>query len=280
MDFAEPWGMKMEQGKFAQFHIVTKGECLIKTPMAKKPFLAKEGDVIAFLQGDEHWIADSEKSEKIPGQMIYESFINSEPIFAKKPCSTRLVCGHFEFDSKLEHPFLQNLPRMIHLTNRERKGQIQTIVSSITEETKTEDFGSNLITDRLAEVLFIYLLKDFIEQNADQKAPWRALSNPQIYQALQVIHQKFSESLTLASIAREIGMSRSLLAMRFREYVGTTPIEYLTRWRMLNAKELLLKTDSSINTIASEVGYISEPAFSRAFKRMLGQTPGNFRKTN
>ena len=139
MDFAEPWGMKMEQGKFAQFHIVTKGECLIKTPMAKKPFLAKEGDVIAFLQGDEHWIADSEKSEKIPGQMIYESFINSEPIFAKKPCSTRLVCGHFEFDSKLEHPFLQNLPRMIHLTNRERKGQIQTIVSSITEETKTEE---------------------------------------------------------------------------------------------------------------------------------------------
>ena len=280
MNFGNDWGMKMEKGKFSQFHIVTKGKCLVKTPTMQKPICVNEGDIIAFPHGDAHWIADTIKSKKCSGQLVYEAFKKNEMMFETKLCNTSLVCGHFEFDTKLEHPFLKNLPPIIHFLGNKQQSQIQAIVSSIVEETNTEGFASNLITDRLAEVLFIYLLRDFVKNNKDQKAPWTALNDQQIYNALQIIHLKFSNSLTLASIAREIGMSRSLFAVRFRNFVGTTPIEYLTRWRMLNAKELLLKTDYTINTIAEKVGYFSEPAFNRAFKRQLGQTPGNFRKTN
>ena len=277
--FSTPWGMDMDKGKFAQFHIVAHGKCWAEAESLENPILLKTGDVIAFPHGESHSIADSLGSKKISGKAIYDAYLNNKLPSQNETCDARLICGHFEFDSKFEHPFLRELPSVIHIKGSKHKhNHLQNIIAIIEEETTSKEFASNIVTDRLAEILFINLLREYIAQNIKNRTPWLALSNHQIHKALQLIHENFGTSMTLAGIAREIGMSRSLFAERFRECVGTTPMQYLTQWRMHQAKHLLKRSESSINSIAQKVGYISEPAFNRAFKRQFEQTPGKFRK--
>jgi AraC family transcriptional activator of mtrCDE len=280
-DFKSPWGMKMDASSVAQFHLVVRGSCYVNFEGSTNPVLLSSGDVIVFPHGKAHWLADEPGNKKIAGQKVLESIKNNQPLFKGDRISTTLICGHFEFDRDIEHPFFDALPDMIHISDDSRKGLnwLESVAGVIMHEVNSPEPGSHVIVDRLAEVLFIQVLRSYMKQQEATTGFFSALADRQINNALKMIHSKPENSWTLEMIAKDIGMSRSAFAARFKNLVGETPMEYITRWRMARARDLLKDYQKPLIVIAEQVGYTSEAAFNRAFKRVFKHNPGFMRRS-
>ena len=146
------------------------------------------------------------------------------------------------------------------------------------QETDSGNPGAEVVAERLAEVLFIQLLRSYIVSRGDQEGFLAALNDRDISNALKIMHSMPEEPWTLDSISKKIGMSRSSFAERFKHYVGITPMDYLTKWRMQRARDLLANSDLPLSSISRKTGYTSEPAFNRAFKKQFNETPGALRR--
>ena len=211
---------------------------------------------------------------------MLEAYHNNQPLFQDGEICTTLVCGHFEFDRDLDHPLMQDLPSFIHSRGVERQqlNWLEGVTSLIIAETETAYPGAATVVDRLAEVLFIQLLRAYMLEQNLSSGYLAALKDRQINQALQQIHAQPQANWTLEIIAHQIGMSRASFAARFKDLVGVTPMAYITRWRMQKAKDLLKNSELPLSLISERVGYTSEAAFSRAFKRQFKQNPGAMRR--
>jgi AraC-like DNA-binding protein len=277
-NFAPSWGMDVQQGPFAQFHIITEGECCFKCNGEETKELTA-GDILIFPNGTAHWLAHTAQSKKINGQDVVSSIMQGRSIFQTEHSATSLICGHFEFDRSVDHPFLNSLPDIIHIKNVEGGGfsWILNIANLLIAETQTDSTGSSVIAERLAEALFISAIRYYIDQDHNQ--PFlAALFDQKISTTLQLIHANPQMEWSLENLSKEAGMSRSSFANHFRDKVGQTPMHYLTNWRMLIARRILEESQESISEIAEKVGYGSEPAFNRAFKKIVNQTPARFRR--
>ena len=213
------------------------------------------------------------------GQEVVFSVQQGKSVFDSDDSATRLICGHFEFDRTVNHPFLSSLPNIIHINNIDsgKFSWILNIANLLITETDDQATGSTEIVERLAEALFISTIRYYIATNND--LPFMAaLYDQKISAALQQMHSYPEKDWSLASLSVEAGMSRSSFANHFRNKVGQTPMHYLTQWRMLLAQRILEESEESIASIATRVGYGSEIAFSRAFKKVVSQTPGKFRR--
>lgn len=231
-------------------------------------------------QGQAHWLADHPRSKKVPGKEMLGHILSQEKSLAKGSNSeaTTLICGHFEW-TPMEHPFFLELPEYIKLSVTEAQSNfLEHLVDVIIREKGGNQPGEEAVVNRLAEVLFIEILRLHALKQMEAPNFLQALIDPQVNQALTIMHQKPELGWTLASLARNVGLSRTLLANRFRDLVGQTPINYLTNWRMIKAKELLKSTTHSMGQIASQVGYGSEVSFHRVFKTRFATTPGAFRR--
>ncbi len=279
-DFSSPWGMNMDKSNLAQFHIVVRGQCWLKMSGMQKPISLVGGDVVAFPHGDAHWLSDKPDPQGVPGRQVLEAYRNGKPMFQGNDVCTTLVCGHFELDRGLEHPFLQNLPSLIHVrgTEHHQVDWLENITSLIIKETASGYPGAATVVDRLAEVLFVQLLRAYAMEKNLSNGYLTALNNREIHKALQLIHAHPQNSWTLEKLAHNVGLSRTSFAIRFKELVGVTPMSYITNWRMQKAKKLVRETDLPLGAIAEQVGYASEAAFSRAFKRRFNQNLGAMRK--
>lgn len=152
---------------------------------------------------------------------------------------------------------------------------MQALASEMVEEVP----GSEIVTTRLAEVLFIQVLRAHIASGPERNKGWlRAIFDPQMGTALSAIHNKVNTPWTVDSLAKAAGMSRSAFAARFKDLLGQTPLEYVTEWRMQKAMQLLLERDKKLIDVALSVGYESDAAFSKAFKRVVGASPGEYLK--
>ena len=279
-DFASPWGMEMGKSPFAQFHLVVRGHCYLQTDDMKDPTDLYAGDIVVFPKGKSHWLADNPVSKKIPGIKVVEAHENNETLFEGEKLSTTLICGHFEFDKDFQHPFLQSLPELIHITDTERRqlSWLETATQVIMQEADSDEPGSEVVVNRLAEVLFIQILRIYIVQSNINTGYLAALKDKQIHNALSLIHHDPKNSWTLESIARTIGMSRSAFAARFKQLTGNTPMNYLANWRMNIAKEIIKEQHLSLIEIAEKVGYSSQASFNRAFKKQFRLNPGAMRR--
>lgn len=277
-EFAAPWGMEMAAGPYAQFHMVARGRCCLKFDGGLIELAG--GDVVVFPRGEGHLLLDDPASIPVPGRAVLEAEKGSAPLFADGGERVRLLCGHFEFDRAFRHPLATELPRLIHVKalSEEQPDWFEAVGRIMIRETGAEQPGASTVVDRLAEVLFIQVLRAYLHQNQPARGFLGAIRNPQINRALKAMHSEYGGNLSLADIARKAGMSRSNLALRFKSVMGETPMNYVTRWRMLKARELLKASDKSLPDIAERVGYSSESAFSHAFKRQFGQGPGAFRR--
>lgn len=276
-DFSVPWGMDVPNGPFAQFHIVTEGKCLLKTQGKVTELSA--GDLIVFPNGTEHWLADSLSSKKISGAEVVQSIMSGDSIFQGDSVSTTLVCGHFEFDRMVQHALIRSLPELIYITQAqiEEKEWLKNIIALVIQESAAGRQGNEVVIKKLGEILFIHALRAYIEQTEIDRGFLAALKDERISSSLKLIHNAPEESWTLESLARKVGMSRTSLSNKFRELVGETPMNYLTNWRILNAKELLRESDLSVREVAHKIGYQSETAFNRVFKDRVQITPLKFR---
>ena len=277
-DFSSPWGMDIPKGPFAQFHIVTRGQCVLKTKDRTIQLFA--GDIVVFPLGTSHWLADNESSERKNGQEVVHSIINGKSLFEGDYISTTLICGHFEFDKSMDHPFVKELPEIIHITDSEKKELLwlESITNLVIQEAGNEKSGSNVIVNKLGEVLFIYTLRAFIQRKITEKGFLAAIQDERISKVLKAIHNSPEKDWQLYSLAQIAGMSRTGFSNQFKALVGETPLNYITQWRILQAKELLQESNKSVGEIAEEVGYMSEAAFNRVFKKRVTQTPLKYRQ--
>ncbi len=193
---------------------------------------------------------------------------------------TRLICGSIRFAHSATHPLLSVLPRAISVKPApDNAAWLEATLRLIEHELTTAQPGASTLVARLSDVLLVNAIRHWVVEHAfEEGAGWvRGLTDPRVARALGCVHRDPAQPWTVDTLARRSGMSRSGFAARFAELVGESPARYLTRWRMHLAAQALRECSDSMATIAESVGYSSEHAFAKAFKRTLGVTPGAFR---
>lgn len=277
-DFSEPWGMEIPKGPFAQFHIVTKGQCVLRTNNESIQLFA--GDIVVFPFGASHWLANNKNSKRYNGQEVVKSILSGKSLFEGDKLSTTLVCGHFEFDKSLDHPFVKELPPIIHINDTDIKqfSWLKNIVDLVIYEAEKEQSGSGLIVNKLGEILFVHTLRAYIEKRKSDKGFIAAIQDERISKVLKEIHSSPQNDWKIEQLATIAAMSRTSFSNRFKKLTGETPFNYITQWRLLQAKQFLEESKLSVGEIAEQVGYQSEAAFNRVFKKRMSLTPLKFRQ--
>ncbi len=287
LELGAPWGLKVPGGEFSKFHVVIQGSCFLELDGESEPILLEEGDLIALPHGDGHVVRDSPTT---PPRPIDEWFSSN----GQERCGgavhvpgtgplTGLVCGRLQFEDPRNHPVLSVLPRVVHLRSAEGKAipWLESTLRFIACESSSDRPGSDTVVNRLADILFIQIVRGYLNTTPNDSRGWlRALTDPQIGASLGLIHAEPEQSWTVANLASKVGMSRSTFAGRFSELVGEPPLHYITRWRMQKAAALLREGRATLADIADRVGYDSEAAFSKAFKRWVGSAPGAYRRAS
>jgi transcriptional regulator GlxA family with amidase domain len=194
---------------------------------------------------------------------------------------TRFVCGYMACDPLLCRPLLQGLPPAFKVNLRaDRSGQwLENSILHLVEEAASGHAGSEAMLAKLSEALFVDTLRRHIAGLPEQETGWLAgVRDPLVGKTLTIIHGKPQHRWTIAELAKEVGLSRSALVERFTRYLSEPPIAYLMRWRLQLAARALAATSRGVAEIASDVGYESEAAFNRAFKREFGLPPARYRR--
>ncbi|HET9845213.1 MAG TPA: AraC family transcriptional regulator, partial [Nitrospira sp.] len=193
---------------------------------------------------------------------------------------TRIICGYLACEPQLSKILLSGLPPILKVSIRnDASGEwLENSLRYSVDNSDASRPGGETVLAKLSEVLFIETLRRYIEQLPQKQAGWLAgVRDPEIGKALAFLHRQPARPWTIATLAAEVGMSRSVLAERFRQYLSETPMAYLARWRLQLGAQMLHATSRSVAEIAGEVGYESEPSFNRAFKREFGLPPARFR---
>jgi len=277
--FQSPWGMQIPAGQFANYHIVTDGQCWVETGIRHEHILLQKGDIILFPRGDSHALVDTPRSEIVSADKLLSHARKSnenETVFGGDGAySSSLICGHFEYDREFPHPLFDTLPPLIHISAKTNQNAdwFSTASELAAQMSKSDSMGKDAVINRLAESLFIQTLVDYITSIDDLSSFLAALQDRHIGLALKSIHNEISRDWSIAELANIASMSKSVFSSKFHSMVGEPPIVYLARWRMLKAREMLVETTIPVGQISQKVGYQSEFSFSRAFKKMTGLTP-------
>ncbi len=251
----------------ATFHYVASGPCWLHTRHAP-PVALDAGSLVMFPHDAWHLLS---AQPTFDGEEM-------RPIMTGDGPYTSLLCGYFEFLAGRFNPVVEALPEIIVVPAAEAAGNLSTVVRMLMDEARNDGIGTSSVLNKLADTLFVMGVRHHLRQCTDPKGLLAGLADPGLRRALDVIHRRASENWTLEALAREAGMSRTTFAQRFSEFVGSTPNEYLTRWRMTQAELILRDPGMSVAHAAGQVGYEDESAFRKAFKRVHGQAPGALRR--
>jgi len=276
-DFCGPWAMRMADTGFAQFHVVTSGACVVEVDGDCRD--VGTGDVLFFPHGAAHVLADRPGRQPVEGRTYMAALAQGTPMFGLGTSPTRMICGHYAYRSKGAHPLLDELPEMVHITAARMGGSspTTTLLNLIMDELSHQEPGFQLSVERLAEVLLMQVLRVHYQTQERPEGFFAGLRDSRLNRAITRIHSDYSGPLTLTDLADSAAMSRTAFAQRFSSVVRMTPIDYLQHWRMVVAQDLLASTEQSVSEIAEQVGYGSDIAFSRAYKRRFGVSPSSRR---
>ncbi|MET4575672.1 AraC family transcriptional regulator [Ottowia thiooxydans] len=264
------------------FHLITEGECWCELG-TEPPVRLVAGDAILFPQGDAHRMASTPGLPPARGAPLAE-------VLARRPRqlayggggdTTRLVCGYLACSERLAQLLLAGLPPLIKVSVRgSNAGRwLESSVRYALAEARSPRPGGAGVLAKLSEVLFIEVLRQYMNQQTDGRTGWLAGVGDRIVgAALHAMHKEPARAWTLDDLALVACTSRSVLAERFARLVGSSPIQYLTHWRMLLAANLLSHSNAPLIHIAQEIGYQTDTAFSRAFRREYGTPPASWRR--
>jgi AraC-like DNA-binding protein len=290
VEAAEPWSVEAvaarelsprimpEAEHLISYHILTQGRCYGGLVGEVQVELVP-GDAIVFPHGDAH-VMSSGRGVRV-GPDVNSSAPARYPhtvlLGAQGPRSTSFVCGFLGCDRRPFNPLLAALPRRMHMRGMSNSW-LGGYTRQLTEESRLGRAGSDTVLTRLAELMFIEVLRRYLDELPPGQAGWLAgLRDEVVGRVLTLLHGRPGHPWTLADLAREAASSRSAVAKRFTLLVGQPPMQYLTQWRMQVAANLLAQSGAKVSTIGAEVGYDSEAAFSRAFKKATGLAPGAWR---
>jgi AraC-like DNA-binding protein len=270
-----------------EYHVITSGSCWASVIGRDiEPVRATAGDVIAFPQGDAHVLSSSPGMRGGPDLSMFKRPENAAqlPLLLNLDGGgkerTHIVCGFLGCDSRPFNPLLESLPRILHVRGSNTAGGLWRgeFTRFAVMEAKEKRAGGNGILSKLRELMFVELVRRYVESLPEESTGWLAgLKDRYIGRALNLLHARPALDWTLDQLAKDVGLSRSSFAERFTVIVGVPPMQYLQKWRLPMAASRLSEVTSNAAKIAAEVGYESEAAFSRAFKKTAGVSPAQWR---
>jgi len=269
---SSPWGILLEDIKSLQFHISIMGDFFIGPAFIKQPVEIKENGVVILPTSGPHWISDRPGRKLMRTTDMNMAYQKDQELFQKKTCSHSLMCGLINFEEQSTHPLFNALPDFIHIPPIELSSTIWQLIKIIDRELHGSDSLSNVVINRLSEVLFIKLLQEYIKTPGNSVGFFSALHDRRLLFVIQLMHKKMHQDWTIEKLAHQSGMSRATLVRRFRKSVGIPPIQYLTQWRLLKTHNMLKYSNQSLEDISRTVGFASSQTLSKAFKRFYGYT--------
>src|SRR5947209_4170902 len=267
------------------YHVVTAGQC-VATVVGGQPVFLEAGQVVVFTNGQAHIMSShpNMRAEPPMPDVLEIATAGKKPFcinYGDGPGATKLVCGYLACDARPFNPLVENLPAVITAGDPRNGGSSWTaqLIRFAVAEADGDQAGRESVLTRLGDVMFIEIIRRHLESLPAQRSGWLAgLRDPFVGKALSLMHGMPARHWTIEELAREVGLSRSVLAERFANLVGLPPMHYLTKWRMQIASELLTGSNTNMASIADRVGYESEASFSRAFKKMNGMPPSAWRQ--
>jgi AraC-like DNA-binding protein len=280
-----PWGLEVPPFPDAvSFHVITEGSCWLEAPESDPTHLLP-GDMALVPHGRGHAlrsapeVAVSGRVDQLPQHFVTEHY--SVLTHGRGDAVTRMFCGIVTFDEPAARSLVDGLPPLIHVgaTAPTSPASIHDAIRMMATELQDLRPGGEAVTIRLADILVVQAIRAWLTTDPAAQTGWLgALRDDRIGRALAALHRDPGRDWTLESLAAEASMSRSSFAARFTDLVGEPAMAYLTRWRMQVAHDRLRSGDATVSRIAGELGYRSEAAFSRAFTRTVGHTPGSVRR--
>jgi AraC-like DNA-binding protein len=300
VDASSPWWAEVAEGPaiasavlpraqhVVSYHVVAKGRCWAGLADGTEAWL-DEGDVVVIPHGDAYALGTAPGRV---GDQPLEPMLEFFRLLAARrlpptiieggggPGGVHVVCGFLGCDATPFNPILYTLPRLLHLRGAGAAGgdRLKALVDFALAEAGDGRPGGDCVLLRISELMFVEVVRRHLASLGPRQTGWLAgLRDPQVGRALRFLHQDPARAWTLEGLAREAGLSRSALAERFTHFIGQPPMQYLARWRMQVAARLLADGHAKVQAVALEVGYDSEAAFSRAFKKELGVPPAAWR---
>ena len=292
LEASAPWGLKHEGNakeesgrhsatRFAHFGMLIDGNCWLTADGLPDPIPLSEGDCFLFAPGSRYTVRDNPRTGAQSFCSVASENGSQVIKYGGGGAPTTIFFGWFKFCATSLKPLGRVLPPLIVARSDEPQTlALRATMTMLASEMANPAPGSGLVVQRLADILFVQCLRAHLESRsgACNKGLLRAFFDPKIGVALKMMHQKLDAAWTVEKLASACGMSRSAFAVRFKEMVGETPLDYLTTWRMQKAATLLQKSDNKVVDVARSVGYDSDAAFSKAFKRVVHVAPSEFRR--
>jgi AraC-like DNA-binding protein len=268
-----------------EYHLIARGACWAQI-LGGEPMLLREGDLILYPQGDPHVLSSAPGMRATPDLSMFRRGPTPLPLVYEMGGGgddrARVVCCFLGLDERPYNPLLTALPRVVHLSARGPRaaaGWLSTLVNIAVTESGAGRSGGENVLERLSELMFVEMVRQYVETLPPEQTGWLAgLRDPVVGRALGAMHAEPAADWTVEGLARRTGVSRSVFAERFTEMVGQPPMQYLALWRTQIASRLLAD-GGHVAAVAAAVGYESEAAFSRAFKKSVGLAPAAWRRT-
>jgi AraC-like DNA-binding protein len=284
-ELSEPWGMTMmPMPGYVWFHVVTSGRVWLEAGEADATLLGR-GDLGLVPHGEGH-VLRSEPGVPAPGILELEREEISDRYEILRHggggAPTTLICGAVRFDHPAARTLVEILPPLLHVegSSSPQADWMEGTLRLMAAEARELRPGGEAVITRLGDILVIQAIRSWLETDPAAQTGWLgALKDPQVGRAISLIHRDPARAWTVASLADELAMSRSAFSARFTELVDESVMQYVTRWRMQVAVNLLKEHGATIAELASRLGYRSEAAFARAFKRVIGVPPGAVKRT-
>jgi AraC-like DNA-binding protein len=273
--------------RVVSFHLVTQGSCWAMLPHDRAgAFQVDAGDVIVVPQGETHVLGSSIDLSPVPTAPLLANQVATMPgevmtlDYGGGGAVTRIVCGFLTAQDIWRNPLLSSLPRLFKVGMRgSRASWLESSMRFATEEAASTHAGSATVLAKLSELVFVEAVRRYVDTMSDDSKGWLAgLRDRFVARALTLMHARPAYRWTVEDLAQNVGMSRSGLAQRFADLLGVPPMQYLALWRLQLAAQQLRLGDRSLALVAEDVGYESEAAFNRAFKREFGVPPATWRR--
>jgi AraC-like DNA-binding protein len=265
------------------YHFLTEGRAYARLPGGKRVELSA-GDIVVLPHGDIHLLGNGFPEKPVDSISTFSRNLTEGLKIARFGGGgeiTRFVCGFLSCEPRLSQVFLAGLPPIfkVHVVGRAADQWLEHSIRFSVGQENGANAGGDIVTAKLAELLFVETLRRYINSLPADEIGWLAgVRDEAIGQALALLHKEPAHPWTISNLARQVGLSRTRLAERFRHFLGESPMAYLAQWRLKLGAEILQSTDDSVAEVAAAVGYGSEAGFNRAFKREFAAPPAQFRR--